>query len=53
MDVIMDKCGTCEHFIGGDDWNLRCNIPHPTPKEKEMGLEFYFGHLCYKKNRNL
>lgn len=44
----MNKCGTCEHFTGGGDWNLCCNIPHPTPKEKERGLEFYFGHLCYK-----
>ena len=44
----MNKCGTCEHFTGAGDWNLCCNIPHPTPKEKEMGLEFYFGHLCYK-----
>ena len=32
----MDKCGTCEHFTDGGDWNLCCNIPHPTPKEKEI-----------------
>ena len=44
----MNKCGTCEHFTGGGDWNLCCNISHPTPKEKEMGLELYFGHICYK-----
>ena len=48
----MDKCGTCEHFIGGGDWNLCCNIPHPTHKEKKMGLEFYFGHLCYKNTES-
>ena len=44
----MNKCGTCKHFIGGGDWNLCCDIKPPTPKEKEMCLEFYFGHLCYK-----
>lgn len=44
----MNKCGTCEHFTGAGDWNLCCNIPHPTPKEKEMGLDFFFGHLCYE-----
>ena len=48
MEVSMNKCETCEHFTGAGDWNLCCNIPHPTPKEKEMGLEFYFGHICYK-----
>ena len=36
----MNKCWTCEHFIGGGDWNLCCNIPHPTPKEKEIGMKF-------------
>lgn len=44
----MNKCGTCKHYIGGGDWNLCCGIHHPTPKEKEMGKTFYFGHLCYK-----
>ena len=43
----MNKCGTCNHYTGGD-WNLCCDIKHPTPKEKEMGLEFYFGHICYE-----
>lgn len=43
-----EKCGTCKHYIGGDDWNLCCKIPHPTQKEKEMGMTFVFGHLCYK-----
>lgn len=44
----MDKCGTCKHYIGCCDWNLCCDIPHPTPKEKEMGMTFIFGHLCYE-----
>ena len=35
-------------ILGGRDWNLCCDIKHPTPKEKEMGKTFYFGHLCYK-----
>ena len=46
----MDKktCGQCSHFIGCGDWNLCCDIHHPTPKEKERGLDFYWGHLCYE-----
>ena len=44
----MDKCGTCEHFIGGGDWNLCCKVKHPTPKEQGKGMTFTFGHLCYK-----
>lgn len=44
----MNYCGTCEHYIGGGDWNLCCSIQHPTPKEKENGLTFTFGHLCYE-----
>lgn len=44
----MDNCGTCEHFIGCGDWDLCCSIPHPTPKEKEAGMTFVFGHLCYE-----
>ena len=44
----MDKCGTCKHYIGCGDWNLCCDIPHPTLKEKEMGMTFLFGHLCYE-----
>lgn len=44
----MNKCGTCEHYIGGGDWNLCCTIKHPTPKEQEKGTTFIFGHLCYE-----
>ena len=43
----MKTCGQCKHFIGGGDWNLCCGIEHPTPKEKERGLKFLFGYLCY------
>lgn len=41
-------CGQCSHFLGMGDWNLCCGIQHPTPKEKERGLTFPFGHLCYE-----
>jgi hypothetical protein len=44
----MNTCGECKHFIGCGDWNLCCDITHPTPKEKEEGKTFYFGHLCYE-----
>lgn len=45
----MDKvCGNCVHYLGGGDWNLCCDISHPTPMEKSFGLTFYTGHLCYK-----
>ena len=44
----MDKCGTCKHYIGCGDWNLCCDIPHPTTKEKDRGMTFIFGHLCYE-----
>lgn len=44
----MNKYGTCKHFIGGGDWNLCCTVRHPTPKEREMGKTFIFGHLCYE-----
>lgn len=44
----MNKCGTCRHYTGCGDWNLCCTIQHPTPKEKEMGMTFLFGHLCYE-----
>lgn len=30
------------------DWNLCCQLPHPTEKEKELGLTFVSGHLCDK-----
>ena len=41
-------CGQCKHFTGAGDWNLCCDIKHPTPKEKEQGLDFSWGHLCYE-----
>lgn len=44
----MNKCGTCEHYIGGGDWDLCCTIKHPTSKEREKGATFIFGHLCYE-----
>lgn len=45
----MDKvCGNCAHYMGGGDWNLCCDIPHPTPMEKLMGLIYLIGHLCYE-----
>lgn len=44
----MNYCGECKHYTGGGDWNLCCDIPHPTLQEKEDGKLFAFGHLCYK-----
>ncbi len=45
----MDKvCGNCAHYLGGGDWNLCCDVHHPTPMEKSFGLTFYAGHLCYE-----
>ena len=45
----MDKvCGNCVHYMGGGDWNLCCDVQHPTPTEKAMGLTFLCGHLCYE-----
>ncbi len=44
----MKTCGQCTHYTGGGDWNLCCDIKHPTSKEKEQGLDFYWGHLCYE-----
>lgn len=45
----MDKvCGNCVHYMGGGDWNLCCDVPHPTPTEKAMDLTYLFGHLCYE-----
>lgn len=35
----MEKCGTCNHFIGGGDFGLCCDLPHP---------EYPCGFLCYK-----
>ena len=46
-DVKRLTCGDCEYYTGADDWNLSCTQPHPTPKEKEVGLTYPFGHLCY------
>ena len=41
-------CEQCIHFLGMGDWDLCCDISHPTPKEKEQGMTFPCGHLCYK-----
>lgn len=46
---MMDKvCGNCTHYMGGGDWNLCCNIKHPTPAESQTGMTWPFGHLCYE-----
>lgn len=37
----MEKCGNCEFFIGGGDWDLCCSNP---PKASEFNS---FGFLCY------
>lgn len=34
-----ERCGTCKHFIGGGDWNLCCDLPHP---------DYPCGFLCYE-----
>lgn len=44
----MKTCGKCTHYTGAGDWNLCCDIEHPTPKERDQGLDFYWGHLCYE-----
>lgn len=45
----MDKiCGNYTHYIGGGDWNLCCDIKHPTRWEKMVGVTYPFGHLCYE-----
>lgn len=44
--MINRTCGECVHYIGCGDWNLCCDIPHPT--EKERGMMFLCGHLCYE-----
>ena len=36
--LLSDRCGTCRHFIGGGDWNLCCDLPHP---------DYPCGFLCY------
>ena len=33
------KCGTCRHFLGGEDWDLCCELSHP---------EYPCGFLCYE-----
>ena len=43
----MNICGECIHFLGFGDWDLCCDIPHPTTKEVELGVNFPCGHLCY------
>ena len=51
MKKIPETCKTCAYkqIIGGwGDWNLCCIIQHPTPKEKENGMVFIFGYLCYE-----
>lgn len=35
---IKHICGNCNHYIGGGDFNLCCDLPHP---------EFPCGFLCY------
>ena len=39
-DAMKDKhCKTCKHFIGGGDWDLCCDLPHP---------DYPCGFLCYE-----
>lgn len=37
---IKEVCGNCNHYLGGGDWNLCCDVHHPTPMEKSFGLMF-------------
>ena len=38
--IVLDKkCGTCNHYLGGGDWNLCCDIKHK---------DYPCGFLCYK-----
>ena len=39
-------CGDCGHFLGMGDFDLCCEIHHPTPKEDEMGIKYDFGFIC-------
>ena len=41
-------CCNCTHYMGGGDWNLCCDIEHPTRWEKMAGVTYPFGHLCYE-----
>lgn len=46
--MINRTCVECSHYIGCGDWDLCCDIPHPTEKEKEQEMMFPYGHLCYE-----
>lgn len=35
----MDTCESCNHFLGGGDWNLCCDLKHDG---------YPYGFLCYK-----
>ena len=45
---LMSKtyCGDCGHFLGMGDFDLCCEIHHPTPKEVELGIKYAFGFIC-------
>ncbi len=49
VDPNLKHCYQCKNFMGGGDWDLCCKVDHPTPKEREQGLKFEFGYLCYKE----
>ena len=49
VDLNLKHCYQCKNFIGEGDWDLCCKVEHPTPKEREQGLNFEFGYLCYKE----
>lgn len=48
LGMGVNYCGTCKHYLGCGDWNLCCDLPHPTPGEIEAGIWFNFGHMCYE-----
>ena len=51
MKKIPETCKTCAYkqIIGEWGDRDRCyTIQHSTPKEKEKGMVFIFGHLCYE-----
>ena len=37
---MTDFCVFCEHYIGGGDWNLCCDV-------KRSAAEYPLGFLCY------
>lgn len=37
-DKKFGTCENCKHFLGGGDWNLCCDLPHP---------DYPCGFLCY------